>query len=170
MTKPKMKITYAFIVAALAVALSSSYIIAPVMAQGQGLKFRGLVTCTQQGDTVGATVTCTGNVSGAGTGATVDLAVTGTTTSGCKTLSGAGDPPGQQANIVATGTAPIADSETGGSTPFSVTTTPVAGPAPSCPSANMTPYFTVDFDSATVTVHSPGKQDISRVVPVPGSA
>jgi hypothetical protein len=169
MTKPKMKITYAIIIAALAVALSSSYITTSVLAQGQGLKFKGAVTCVQNGTGVGATVTCTGNVSGAGTGSTVDLIATGTVTSGCKTNSGAGDPPGQQANIGASGTAPITIAG-GGSSPFSVTTDPVPGPAPTCPSANMTPYFTVDFNSATVTVHSPGKQDISRVVPVPGSA
>jgi hypothetical protein len=164
MTKSKTKITYAFIVAALAVALSSSYITAPVMAQGAGLKIRS-VSCVQNPDN---SVTCSGTVSGAGTGATVTVVATGTLSSGCRTgENNQGDPPGQQTNIQASGTAPITDSREGGSTPFSATTNAVTGPQPSCPSANMDPYFIVDFTSATVTINSPNKQPaIAENVPV----
>jgi hypothetical protein len=164
MRTTKTILTYA-IIAALVVALASSYITSPVLAQGAGLKFKGPVTCRQNADN---SVTCSGNVSGAGTGATVTVDATGTSSSGCTTgKNKQGDPPGQQTNIRASGTAPVTPSETGGSTPFSVTTNAVQPePQPSCPSANMSPYSTVDFTSAIVTVKSPNKQDIFTTVPV----
>ncbi len=162
-----MKITYAIIIATLAVAMSSSYMTAPVKAAGAGLKFVGPITCQQVGTGAGAYVTCSGNVSGAGTGATATVTAHGTSISGCRTgSSDQGNPPGQQTPLTTTGTSPITASREGGSTPFTVSSNPVSGPTTSCPSSNMTPYFTVTFTTADVCVSSPNKVTVCQTVNV----
>jgi hypothetical protein len=94
MTKPKVRITYAIVAAALGLALSASLITPALAAQPH---FIGTPTCSTSGSgTTTKTLTCTGKIAGLGNVSTATVFLRATATTQC-TNPGGNLPPGQSA-------------------------------------------------------------------------
>lgn len=167
---PTATIATALMLMAPAILSTGAFAIPPeTTTTDRGLKFVGQPQLTvnkvvdESGRVTSASLTATGEVSGAGTGGTATLSATAVVTQGCLNKGG-NEPKGlQETEEEVIGEAELDITRPGRGT-FDVTTTEITAPSEgfTCPSANMTPVLvSVDFTDIVLTITTDEGKEIT---------